>query len=82
VNTGVRKKRKSPVQEKQRSVAVLGSLVAPVSSCLLLGKGKFSQTTCKFVMYKHQNQDVNSKTLLSYQLVCLLEVRCKSFLVL
>lgn len=41
---------------------------------------RFSQTTCKFVMYKHQNQDLNSKTFLSYQLVCLLEVRYKSFL--
>lgn len=42
----------------------------------------FSQAMYKFDMYKHQHQDVNSKNFLSYQCVCLLQVRYKNFLIL
>lgn len=72
MKNGVRKNRKVLCKRNHEgSVAPLGSLVGLVSSwCVVLGTSKFSQTTCKFVMYEHQNRDVNSKPLQSYQLVC------------
>lgn len=82
MNNGIRKKQKNPVQEKSwRERCCTGVWLLVSSSCVVSGKDKFSQTMCKFIMYKHQNQDVNSKTFLSYQLVCLLEVRYKNFLI-